>query len=62
MEEDGQDAAFCFICYLFKHKINADEDAFAKEDLEIGTWERRLLKIVCSMTSFNNMAQERDSS
>jgi hypothetical protein len=37
VEEDGQDAAFCFICYLFKHKINADEDAFAKEDLEIGT-------------------------
>jgi hypothetical protein len=32
-----EDAAFCFICYLFKHKINADEDAFVKGDLEIGT-------------------------
>ncbi|KAL6648571.1 hypothetical protein ACP70R_012795 [Stipagrostis hirtigluma subsp. patula] len=54
------DAAFCFVCYLFKHKINcAGGDAFVDGGFRNWHMRKRIEKHTGAMTSYHNVAQDK---
>ena len=54
------DAAFCFVCYLFKHQTNCSgEDAFVDEGFRNWHMKKRTNKHVGGISSSHNMAQEK---
>jgi len=55
-----KDAAFCFVCYLFKHKTNSSGgDAFVSGGFRNWHMKKRITKHCGSKTSFHKMALER---
>ncbi|CAN6268617.1 unnamed protein product [Urochloa humidicola] len=55
-----RDAAFCFVCYLFKHKINSfGGDAFVNVGFRNWHMKKRIARHVGNMTSFHNVAQDK---
>ena len=58
-----KDAAFCFVCYLFKHKLNSSGgDAFVNGGFRNWHMKKRLSRHCGSMTSLHKMALERYNS
>ncbi|XP_021315808.1 zinc finger MYM-type protein 1-like [Sorghum bicolor] len=58
-----KDAAFCFVCYLFKHKTNSSGgDAFVSGGFRNWHMKKRITKHCGSKTSFHRMALERYNS
>ena len=57
------DVAFCFVCYLFKHKTNCSGgDAFVKGAFRYRHLRKRVEKHCGGMTSYHNVAQEKYNS
>ncbi|KAG2567586.1 zinc finger MYM-type protein 1-like isoform X1 [Panicum virgatum] len=55
-----KDTAFCFVCYLFKHKLNSSGgDAFVTTGFRNWHMKSRITKHCGSVNSFHNMAQEK---
>jgi hypothetical protein len=54
-----QDAAFCYVCYLFKEENAAGGDAFVNEGFRSWNTKCRLKKHVGGIDSAHNTAQER---
>jgi hypothetical protein len=55
-----RDAAFYFICYLFKHKVNSSGgDAFVNVRFRNWHMRSRIEKHVGGMSSFHNVAQDK---